>query len=298
VYESAQRRIFGVPAGVSRIASIGTLAFNSTYRLWTCIRYASTIRAARKRVLRDLEGKESMDQPSSSPSNLQPLGQVRQPTSLPRRANGIALVLALLWLLLIGLTLTPQVDDFKWYWQAGRSFSETGDPYHYKDDPVAGIISQPQPAPEPGDIVAPIFAYGYPPLFAYAMQPLGRLDYRTAQWIWFGLNTLLLIGLIALCMQLSRSTLARRYWGITAWPGQHPDRRDAGRLPGAGTPPIPGWFAVGQRQLDQAHADCDRDALRAMATARCAVVDDHRRSGAAGDLAAGLWRRAVPAFFR
>jgi len=165
-------------------------------------------------VLRDLEGKESMDQPSSSPSNLQPLGQVRQPTSLPRRANGIALVLALLWLLLIGLTLTPQVDDFKWYWQAGRSFSETGDPYHYKDDPVAGIISQPQPAPEPGDIVAPIFAYGYPPLFAYAMQPLGRLDYRTAQWIWFGLNTLLLIGLIALCMQLSRSTLARRYWGI------------------------------------------------------------------------------------
>src|SRR5204863_9161119 len=141
-------------------------AFNSTYRLWTCTRYDSTIRAARKRVLRDLEGKESMDQPSSSPSNLQPLGQVRQPTSLLRRVNGIALVLALLWLLLIGLTLSPRVDDFKWYWQAGRSFSDTGDPYRYKDDPAAGIIAQPQPTPNPGAIVAPIFAYGYPPLFA------------------------------------------------------------------------------------------------------------------------------------
>jgi hypothetical protein len=165
-------------------------------------------------VLRSIEGEESMGQPSSSPSNVQPLGQIRQPTSLLRRVNRIALVLALLWLLLIGLTLTPQVDDFKWYWQAGRSFSETGDPYRYKDDPAAGIISQPQPAPAPGAIVAPIFAYGYPPLFAYVMQPLGQLDYRTAQWIWFGLNTLLLGGLIALCMRLSGSTLARCYWGI------------------------------------------------------------------------------------
>jgi Glycosyltransferase family 87 len=155
-----------------------------------------------------------MSQPSSSPSNVQPLDQVRQPTSRLRRANSIALVLALLWLLLIGLTLTPQVDDFKWYWQAGRSFSETGDPYRYKDDPATGIIAQPQPAPNSGGIVAPIFAYGYPPLFAYAMQPLSRLDYRTAQWIWFGLNTLLLGGLIALCMRLSGSILARRYWGI------------------------------------------------------------------------------------
>lgn len=155
-----------------------------------------------------------MGQPSSSPSKLQPLGQIRRPASLLTRVNRIAVVLALLWLLLIGLTLTPQVDDFKWYWQAGRSFSETGDPYRYKDDPAAGIISQPQPAPAPGDIVAPIFAYGYPPLFAYAMQPLSQLNYRTAQSIWFGLNTLLLGGLIALCMRLSGSTLARRYWGI------------------------------------------------------------------------------------
>jgi hypothetical protein len=165
-------------------------------------------------VLRDLESKEFMGQPGLSPSNSQPLGQVRQPASLLRRANGIALLLALLWLLLVGLTLTPQVDDFKWYWQAGRSFSQTGDPYRYKDISITGIIAQPQPAPKPGDIVAPVFAYGYPPLFAYAMQPLGWLDYRTAQWIWFGLNTLLLGGLIVLCIRLSGAALARRYWGI------------------------------------------------------------------------------------
>jgi hypothetical protein len=153
-----------------------------------------------------------MDQSSTSPSNLQPLRQARQPNSLLRRVNSVALALALLWLVLIGLTLTPHVDDFKWYWQAGRSFAETGDPYRYKEDPTVGMA--PQPAPDPKDKIAPVFAYGYPPLFAYAMQPFSLLDYRTAQWIWFGLNMLLLGGLIALCMQLSGSALARRYWGI------------------------------------------------------------------------------------
>src|SRR5204863_8401435 len=128
-------------------------AFNSTYRLWTCTRYDSTIRAARKRVLRDLEGKESMDQPSSSPSNLQPLGQVGQPTSLLRRANGIALALALLWLLLIGLTLTPQVDDFKWYWQGAHSLLATGDPYQLKDDPSDAIVAQSAADQNSGDIL-------------------------------------------------------------------------------------------------------------------------------------------------
>jgi hypothetical protein len=149
-----------------------------------------------------------MPQPSSSPSKLQPLGQVRRPSSL-RHANGIALVLALLWLLLIGLTLTPQVDDFKWYWQGAHSFLTTSDPYQLKDDPAGAIVAQPATDRDNGAIL-----YSYPPLFAYAMQPLGWLEYRTAQWVWFGLNTLLLGGLIALCMHLSGSALARRYWGI------------------------------------------------------------------------------------
>jgi hypothetical protein len=150
-----------------------------------------------------------MSQPSSSPSNLQPLGQVGQATSRLRSANGIALVLALLWLLLVGLTLTPQVDDFKWYWQGAHSFLVAGDPYLLKNDPAGTIVVQPPADQDNGEIL-----YSYPPLFAYAMQPLGQLDYSTAQWIWFGLNTLLLGGLIALCMRLSGSTLARRYWGI------------------------------------------------------------------------------------
>src|SRR4051812_19606111 len=85
---------------------------------------------------------------------------------------------------------------------------------------------------------------------------------------------------------------------LAASPGQHSACRDAGRLPGAGTTPIPGWFAVGRRKLDQADADCDRDTLHAAAPARCAVVDARRRPCAAGALAAGLWYRAVPAFFQ
>jgi hypothetical protein len=121
----------------------------------------------------------------------------------------IALVLALLWLLVIGLTLTPQVDDFKWYWQGAHSFLITGDPYQLKDDPAGPIVAQ-----SPTDLDNGTILYSYPPLFAYALQPLGWLDYRTAQWIWFGLNTLLLAGLIALCVQLSGSALARRCWGI------------------------------------------------------------------------------------
>jgi hypothetical protein len=168
----------------------------------------------RRRLPRAIENEESMSQPSESPSNLQPLGQVRQPASRLRNANHIALALALVWLLLIGLTLTPQVDDFKWYWQAARSFIETGDPYRYKEDPAVQMAIQPQEATDPTGKLAPIFAYGYPPLFAYIMQPFGQLEYRVAQWLWFGLNILLLGGLIALCMRLSGSTLARRYWGI------------------------------------------------------------------------------------
>src|SRR3954447_336864 len=110
-----------------------------------------------------------MSQPRSSQSNLQPLGQVRQPASRLRSANIIALVLALLWLLLIGLTLTPQVDDFKWYWQGAHSVLLTGDPYQLKDDPAGAIVAQPTTDQDKGEIL-----YSYPPLFAYAMQPFGQ----------------------------------------------------------------------------------------------------------------------------
>src|SRR4051794_12910424 len=100
-----------------------------------------------------------MAQPSSSPSNLQPLGQVLQPASRLRRANSIALVLALLWLLLIGLTLTPLVDDFKWYWQGAHSFLKTGAPYLLKADPAGVFVPHPATNQDNGEIL-----YTYPPL--------------------------------------------------------------------------------------------------------------------------------------
>src|SRR5262245_32881815 len=137
---------------------------------------------------------------------------LRSRSNLWRRAdriNRIALALAIGWLILIGLTLTPEVDDFKWYWQGAHSFLETGDPYQLKDDPAALNPAQPPAAPGDAEIL-----YSYPPLFAYVMQPLGMIGYRPAQWIWFALNTLLLGVLIALCQRLAGATLARRWWGV------------------------------------------------------------------------------------
>jgi hypothetical protein len=122
------------------------------------------------------------------------------------RLNRIALALAIGWLILIGLTITPEVDDYKWYWQGAHSFLETGDPYQLKDDP-AGLI----PAQSPSTVGD---AYLYPPLFAYLMQPLAMIGYHPAQWIWFAINTLLLGVLIALCQRLAGAALTRRWWGV------------------------------------------------------------------------------------
>src|SRR5262245_43423523 len=113
--------------------------------------------------------------------------EVLSPRSATRRRaitiNRIALALAVGWLILIGLTLTPEVDDFKWYWQGAHSFLETGDPYELKYDPAALIPAQPPAAAGDAEIL-----FSYPPLFAYVMQPLGLIGYRQAQWIWFALN--------------------------------------------------------------------------------------------------------------
>jgi hypothetical protein len=158
-----------------------------------------------------------MSEHTSSRASLQPTRQLRPMSSLQRRVNGIALALALAWLMLIALTISPEVDDFKWYWQSARSFLQTGDPYLLKDDPGHSIITQ-QPAAQEttgnSSRVAPIFAYGYPPLFTYAMQPFGMIHYRVAQWIWFALNIVLLFALIVLCQHLAGAALARRWWGV------------------------------------------------------------------------------------
>lgn len=106
--------------------------------------------------------------------------------------NTTALVLALVWLALIGLTIAPDVSDFQDYWQGTTDLLHTGDPY----------------TTQPG--------YIYPPLFVYLMLPFGWFPHDPGQQVWFGLNLLVLAGLIALCIRASGSLLARRYWGVVA----------------------------------------------------------------------------------
>lgn len=122
--------------------------------------------------------------------------------------NVVALVLALGWLVLVSLTLTQQTDDYKQYWQAARDLLQYGDPYASTPDWRLGVQ---QPATSG---TASAITYPYPPLLAYIIQPLGLLSHSAGQRIWFGINTIALFGLIALCIDLSRSVLARRYWGV------------------------------------------------------------------------------------
>ena len=115
-----------------------------------------------------------------------------------RQLNRVCLVLALLWVALVGFTLAPAPDDFQTYWRGAASVVQHGDPYFL-------IQGRQQPN-----------MYIYPPLFAYLLAPLGWLPLRTGQLIWFGLNVLMLAALIAFCIRASRSVLARRYWGVLA----------------------------------------------------------------------------------
>jgi Glycosyltransferase family 87 len=118
-----------------------------------------------------------------------------------------AFVLALVWLALIAATLTPANDDFKQYWQASVNLLQSGDPYATTPEP--GSADQTGAASE-----AIVIFYPYPPLLAYLIQPLARLQHWQAQGVWFGMNCLALSALIWLCIRLSGSLLARRYWGV------------------------------------------------------------------------------------
>jgi hypothetical protein len=121
--------------------------------------------------------------------------------------NRIALALAIGWLLLIGLTLTTEVDDFGLFRREAVDLLETGDPYATRGDPAT---------PAGPDDAAERAQRGvkYPPLFAYLFQPFGLIGHRAGQLIWFGINLLMLGTFIALCIRLSGSHLARRYWGV------------------------------------------------------------------------------------
>jgi hypothetical protein len=117
------------------------------------------------------------------------------------------LALTLGWLILIGLTLTTEVDDFGLFRHEAVDLIETGDPYATRGDPAAP--TDPADAAERAER-----GVKYPPLFAYLFQPFGLIGHRAGQLIWFGINLLMLGALIALCIRLSGSLLAQRYWGV------------------------------------------------------------------------------------
>jgi hypothetical protein len=136
-----------------------------------------------------------------------PIERERKARQLTALLNIGALVLALCWLALIAVTLTTDNDDFKQYWQASVNVFQSGDPYATTPEPGA--------APSISSRALTIF-YPYPPLLAYLIQPLALLEHGMAQRVWFGINCLALLALIWLCIDLSGSALARRYWGVVA----------------------------------------------------------------------------------
>lgn len=111
--------------------------------------------------------------------------------------NGAALLLVIGWFFFVRSTLTPASDDFKQYWQAAVNLWQTGDPY------IAA----------PGQAVVHSGFY-YPPIFVYIVQPIAWFDQLSGQVFWYWLNALALLALVWLCIVVSGSTLARRYWGL------------------------------------------------------------------------------------
>lgn len=113
-----------------------------------------------------------------------------------RWLNYAAMILAIIWLGIISLTLDPDIDDFKQYWQAAVNLLQNGDPYVYASD-----------------IPPTLRGYYYLPTFIYLIQPVGLIEQVSGRMLWFWLNCAALAGYIALCIYISCSMLARRYWG-------------------------------------------------------------------------------------
>ncbi|GAB4196735.1 MAG: hypothetical protein OHK0022_14490 [Roseiflexaceae bacterium] len=143
-----------------------------------------------------------MNEPSS-PSLSAPLPTTLLTDARRRLLNGAALLLALLWLVALALTITPE-SDYQYYWSSARRFLEDGQLYElHPDVPVSAL---PEGDPIRGK-------YIYPPVFTYLIQPLGLLDYPTSLWVWLALNAGFLAGFVWLCVQISGATLAWRLWG-------------------------------------------------------------------------------------
>jgi hypothetical protein len=119
--------------------------------------------------------------------------------------------LAVVWVLLIGLTLSPEVDDFRQLRRGAVDLVQQGDPYATRGSNGDAAANSPDDVDASGER-----GFKYAPVFAYLFQPFALLSQRQGQLLWFGINIVALAALIALCVRLSGSTLARRYWGVVA----------------------------------------------------------------------------------
>jgi hypothetical protein len=135
-------------------------------------------------------------------------GHPRPPRGPRSLLNGAGLTLALCWLALVGLTLRPD-DDFAQFRRGAVDLREHDNPYHTRSDPAAEARRRPGTVDETNER-----GFKYPPVFAYLLQPFARLSHRAGQWTWFGLNLAFLAALLGLCVRLTGSALARRYWGV------------------------------------------------------------------------------------
>jgi hypothetical protein len=136
-----------------------------------------------------------------------------QPTQPPARRNtrllnGITISLAIAYWLLLGLTMSLDVDDFRYFRRGALDQLQSGDPYTSLPQWKPSAVPQPDARPDKVD------AYLYPPLLAYLLQPFALVSPRYGQILWFLINTSALAGFIWLCIRLSGSVLARNYWGL------------------------------------------------------------------------------------
>src|SRR5262249_45457236 len=132
-----------------------------------------------------------------------------QPLRRPWVLNAAGLFLTVCWLALVAWTLTPEVDDFAQLRRGAVDLREHNDPYYTRSDPAAQAQRRSDMVDEPGER-----GFKYTPVFAYLFGPFALLDHRAGQLIWFALNLAALIALIVLCVGMSGSVLARRYWGV------------------------------------------------------------------------------------
>ncbi len=146
-----------------------------------------------------------MNEPGSTPLSA-PLPDALLSEPRRRLLNRAALLLALLWLLALVLTTSPD-SDYQYYWSGARAFLEYGDSYRLHPDIPAAAL----PADDPSRAM-----YLYPPVFAYLAQPLALLDYPSSLWVWFALNVVFLVGFVWLCVRVSGLALARQLWGPLA----------------------------------------------------------------------------------